>query len=145
MSPFQSRREYERYVYSLPDTFPSVQRSTLVVAPRGRTTATLTGELAFAAGYRLSIVERLTFEAGRVFIETYSYEAWRGADKLYWYDSQPHPNDPLLASTHPHHKHIAPDIKHNRVLAPGLSFEQPNLSLLVTEIEKLISSETAAQ
>jgi hypothetical protein len=40
--------------------------------------------LAFASGYRLSIVERLTFEVGLVRIETYSYEAWRGAEKLYW-------------------------------------------------------------
>jgi hypothetical protein len=84
MFPFQSRREYERFIYTLPENFPSVQRSTLVVAPCGRTAATLTGELAFASGYRLSIVERLTFEVGLVRIETYSYEAWRGAEKLYW-------------------------------------------------------------
>ena len=145
MSAFQSRREYERFIYSLPMAFPSVERSTLVVAPRGRTTATLTGELTFANGYRLSIVERLTFEAGSVRIETYSYEAWRGAEKLYWYDSQPHPNDLTLASTHPHHKHIPPDIKHHRVPAPGLAFGQPNIPTLIAEIEKLIAGETAVQ
>lgn len=27
-------------------------------------------------------------------------------EKLYWYDSQPHPNDPILQNTHPHHKHV---------------------------------------
>jgi len=39
-----------------------------------------------------------------------------------------------LASTHPHHKHIPPDIKHNRIPAPELSFTQPNLPFLMQEI-----------
>ncbi len=58
-----------------------------------------------------------------------------------WYDSQPHPNDPTLASTHIHHKHIPPDIKHNRIPAPIMSFTHPNLPELIFEIEQLISSE----
>lgn len=41
-----------------------------------------------------------------------------------------------LASTHPHHKHIPPDIKHNRIPAPGLSFTRPNLPFLIEEIER---------
>lgn len=40
-----------------------------------------------------------------------------------------------LAGTHPHHKHVAPDIKHHRVPASGLSFTQPNLPFLIREIE----------
>lgn len=55
-----------------------------------------------------------------------------------WYDPQPHPNDPSLASTHPHHKHVPPDIKHNRIPAPGLSFDRPNLPYLIAEIETLL-------
>jgi hypothetical protein len=47
----------------------------------------------------------------------------------------PHPTDPTLASTHPHHKHIPPDIKHHRIPAPDLSFTVPNLPLLIHEIE----------
>ncbi|MGC9398114.1 MAG: toxin-antitoxin system TumE family protein [Anaerolineae bacterium] len=39
-----------------------------------------------------------------------------------WYDPTPHPNDSSLASTHPHHKHVPPDVKHHRIPAPGLSF-----------------------
>ena len=66
---------------------------------------------------RLVVRERLDFRLQ--IIKVYSYEVWRGKDKLYWYDSQPHPADPNLASTHPHYKHIPPDIKHNRVPAPG--------------------------
>jgi len=58
---------------------------------------------------------------------------------LYWYDSQPHPNDPTLQSTHPHHKHIPPDIKHHRIPAPEMSFVKPNLPALIREIESLIA------
>ncbi len=54
-------------------------------------------------------------------------------------DSQPHPDDPTLASTHPHHKHIPPDIKHHRIPAPGLTFAAPNLPLLILEIESLLT------
>lgn len=49
------------------------------------------------------------------------------------------PHIPELASTHPHHKHIQPNIKHNRVPAPGLSFDQPNLPFLIQEIEQTFS------
>ncbi|MEK7832378.1 MAG: DUF6516 family protein [Acidobacteriota bacterium] len=68
-------------------------------------------------------------------ITAYGYEVHRGEERLYWYDDFPHPNDPTLAATHPHHKHIPPDIKHNRIPAHGLSFTQPNLPLIVAEIE----------
>jgi len=72
-------------------------------------------------------------------IDWYGYEAWRGQDKLYWYDPQPHPEDSNLRSTFPHHKHNAPNIKHNRSPAPELSFMQPNLPVLIKEIERISS------
>lgn len=144
MKPFQSLRDYEAYVYTLSQRHPSIFRSTLIVAQRGRRYAELSGELAFADGFRLVVYERLTLERGQLSIEGYSYEGWRGSDKVYWYDSQPHPNDPTLQSTHPHHKHIPPDIKHNRIPAPGISFEQPNLSSLIREIENLLAQSAAS-
>jgi hypothetical protein len=114
-----------------------LRRSTLVVAQRGRQFAEVVGELALADDYRLTIYERLVWgDDALIVIEDYGYEAWHGNEKLYWYDSQPHPNDPTLASTHPHHKHISPDIKHHRVPAPGLSFAQPNLPFLIEELEQ---------
>lgn len=97
--------------------------------------ATLTGELLLVGGYRLVMYEILTWDLGTVVIQRYSYEIWRGSEKLYWYDPQPHPDDPSLASTAPHHKHIPPDIKHNRVPAPELRFDSPNLPFLIEEIE----------
>jgi hypothetical protein len=76
----------------------------------------------------------------------YGYEVWRGSEKLYWYDSQAHPDDPALVATYPHHKHIPPDpsigsgqsVKHHRVPAPELSFTQPNLPVLIEEVERLL-------
>jgi hypothetical protein len=55
--------------------------------------------------------------------------------------TQPHPNDPSLASTDPHHKHVPPNIKRNRIPAPQMSFTQPNLPALIQEIEELFKNE----
>jgi len=140
MNPFLSLRDYEIFVYTLPERHVQIVSSTLTVARRGRLFAELTGELSFLNGYKLLIYERLVWDAGVLLIEDYGYEVWAGAEQLYWYDSQPHPNDATLASTHPHHKHVPPDIKHHRIPAPGLSFTSPNLSFLIGEIETTLSS-----
>ena len=71
-------------------------------------------------------------------ITAYGYEVYQGQEKLYWYDDFPHPNDPTLASTHPYHKHVPPNIKRNRIPAPGLSFSEPNLLQIIMEIEGII-------
>ena len=135
MNPFQSLRDYETFVYTLPQSFPQIVHSTLVVARRGRLFAELSGELILASGHRLVVYERLTWDTGSLRIEGYSYEVWHGSEKLYWYDSQPHPDDPALASTASHHKHVPPDIKHRRIAAPDLSFTPPNLDFLIQEIQ----------
>jgi hypothetical protein len=141
MNPFQSLREYEEYVYTLKQQFPSIQRSTLVIIRRGKRTAVLQGEIAFTNGYRISLKERLSCDSGPLLIEDYGYELWHNNEKIAWYDAQPHTNDPALASTHPHHKHIPPDIKHHRIPAPNMSFIQPNLAVFIQEVEKLIEAE----
>ncbi|MFQ6100281.1 MAG: hypothetical protein ACE5OS_03470 [Anaerolineae bacterium] len=58
MNPFSSLREYEQFVYTLQQRFPSIIRTTLVVIRRGRQFAELSGELTFADEYRLVIYER---------------------------------------------------------------------------------------
>ena len=141
MNPFQSFRDYEEYIYTLRERFPGIERSTLVVIPRGKRTTTLQGEISFADGYRITIKERLSLDADSVIIESYGYELWHNADKFAWYDTQPHPDDPLLQSTHPHHKHIPPDIKHRRVPAPEMSFAQPNLAALISQVELLVAEQ----
>jgi len=141
MNPFQSLRNYEEFVYTLKQQFPSVQRSTLVIIPRGKRIAVLNGELAFANGYRILVTERLSYDNGPVVIESYGYELWQNDEKVAWYDAQPHSDDPTLAVSFPHHKHIHPDIKHHRIPASSISFTQPNLVALVQEVEKLIETE----
>ena len=135
MNPFQSLRDYEKFVYTLQQSFPQIDHSTLVVARRGQLFAELSGELILARGHRLAVYERLTWDTGPLRLEGYSYEVWHGNEKLYWYESQPHPGDPALISTDPHHKHVPPDIKHHRIPAPDLSFTPPNLTFLIQEIE----------
>lgn len=138
--PFRTIEDYELFVYSLVDRFSSVVRSSLACIRRGSTLARVTGELYFEHEVRLVVRERLVFDRLPVVIDGYGYEVWRGDKKLYWYDSQPHPDDPVLQSTHPHHKHAPPDIKHNRIPAPEMSFNRPNLPFLIGEVEELIQT-----
>ena len=133
MDPFQSLSEYEQFVYTLQQQYTGILRSTLTVATQSRSGHAYR-ELHFEQGYRLLVSELLTWDRGPVLIQSYGYEAWNASEKLYWYDPQPHPDDPSLASTHPHHKHTPPDIKHHRIPAPGLRFDGPNLPLLIEEI-----------
>ncbi len=105
---------------------------------RGTSLARVVGEIFFDQSIRLIVRERLIYDRLPITVDWYGYEVWRHEEKLYWYDSQPHPDDPLLQSTHPHHKHIPPDIKHNRIPAPEMSFAQPNLLKLIPEIESLL-------
>ncbi len=126
--------EYEHFIYSLLDAYPVIHHSTLVLIRHGPAFAELTGTVEFDQGITLGVWEDLNFV--RRVIQGYSYWVNRGEERLYWYDPQPHPDDQSLASTFPHHKHVAPDIKHNRVPAPGMSFEQPNLPFLIDEITR---------
>lgn len=125
--------QYERLVYTLQQAYPSIERSTLVVVRHGPNVAELRGSLEFPGDVLLEAWEDLNF--ARKVIQAYSYAVERSGERLYWYDPQPHPQDPSLASTFPHHKHVHPNIKRHRIPAPGLSFEQPNLPFLIEEIE----------
>lgn len=137
-SPLRTIEDYELFLYSLTQQFASLRRSTLVLARRGARLARVSGELHFDQGLRLVVRERLSFDRLPVAIDSYGYEIWRDDKKLCWYDPQPHPDDPTLQSTHPHHKHIPPDIKHNRIPAANMSFLRPNLPALIEEIEGLL-------
>lgn len=125
-------RAYEQFIYSLPDRYQEILQSTLVLIPHGAAFAELAGTLLFDGDVRLTIWEDIDFAEG--IIQGYSYAVERAGERLYWYDPQPHPHHPELASTHPHHKHIPPNIKRNRIPAPGLSFVEPNLPFLIEEV-----------
>jgi len=139
-NPLRTSEDYELFLYTLSEQFPLARRSTVTFVRRGATLAQVAGELYFDYDIRLIVRERLVYHRLPVVIDWYGYEVWRGSEKLYWYDSQPHPDDPALRSTHPHHKHIPPDIKHHRIPALEMSFNQSNLPVLIHEIEALIQA-----
>lgn len=156
--PLSTVEAYQTYIYILPERYRSILRSTLVYIPSGALFGRLEGLLVFQDDMILCVQEYLNFELG--VIVRYGYEVsqspispsvanfppasdycranYHHKSKLYWYDSFPHPHNPTLASTHPHHKHVSPDIKHNRIPAPGLGFTRPNLPFLIEEIEQAI-------
>lgn len=139
-NPFRTPEDYELFLYTITERFPAVWRSTITFVRIGATLARVRGELYLGSALRIIVRERLLYDRLPLTIEWYGYEVWKDEEKLYWYDSQPHPNDSFLQSSHPHHKHIPPDIKHNRIPAPEMSFNRPNLLALIQEVEKLINS-----
>jgi len=133
--PLKSLSDYSRFMAELLSQSP-VKRSTVTDWSASPYTGVAEGEIFFSDNLRLRIREELDFDAG--LITAYGYEVYRGTERLYWYDDFPHPNDLTLASTFPHHKHVPPNIKHNRVPAPEIRFTEPNLPVLIQEIEVLI-------
>jgi hypothetical protein len=130
-SSLGSLQDYSRFLAELLAD-PSVEHSTVSAWSSSSYTGIVEGEVFFTTGLRLRLREELDFEDRR--ITSYGYEVYRGETRLYCYDDFPHPNDPTLAGTFPHHKHVPPNIKRNRIPAPGLSFERPNLSFILLEI-----------
>jgi len=130
------KETYESFIYQLPNLFPSIKFSTLISSHIDKWTAIIRGEILFANNIILRVREVIDFDAK--IIQSYSYEVIREDEKLYWYDSFPHPHISELSSTLPHHKHIPPDIKHHRIPSPELSLNKSNIPFLIKEIEKTL-------
>lgn len=135
-SPLRSLDDYSRFVGEMLNR-PTIEHSSVAVWSVSPYTGIAEGEIVFSGNSRLRLREELDFAAA--LITSYGYEVYRGEERLYWYDDFPHPHDTTLASSFPHHKHVPPDIKRNRLPAPTLSFTNPNLPLLLQEIEELMS------
>ena len=136
--PLRTPEDYELFLYTIAELFSSVRRSTLTFVRRGTSLARVAGELYFDHDIRVIVRERLVYSRLPAVIDWYGYEVWRGAEKLFSYDPQPHASDISLQSTHPHHKHIPPGIKHNRIPAPNISFTRPNRPEIIQEVDALI-------
>jgi len=136
-NPLKSLANYSRFIAELLDR-STIEHSTLAVWSDSPYTGIAEGEVFFINGIRLRVREELDFYEG--IISSYGYEVYQGAERLYWYDDFPHPKDSSLASTYPHHKHIPPDSKHNRIPAPHISFTRYNLPVIIREIEELIKA-----
>ncbi len=127
-NPLGSLADYSRFVSELLDR-PLVEGSTVSVWSASSYTGVAEGEIFFHRGFRIRVREELDFNSQ--LITSYGYEAYKGQERLYWYDDFPHPRDSSLASTFPHHKHVPPIIKRNRIPAPEISFILPNLQFIV--------------
>jgi hypothetical protein len=135
-NPLASVADYCQFLAELVNR-PDVLRSTITAWSASPYTGVAEGDLFFVGGFRLRMREEIDLD--EQLITSYGYEIYRGAEKLYWYDDFPHPNDPTLASTHPHHKHVPPNINRNRIAAPGISFTVPNLPQIIQELEELMA------
>jgi hypothetical protein len=131
-----SLSDYERFVYGLQDSHSEVVLSTLRLYSTSALTALLEGELTLQNGLVIRVMEVLDFKVKR--IRNYSYAVYRDGIKIRWYDAQPHPENPDLAPTFPHHYHEEPDIEHNRRPAPAISFESQNLLSVIEDCLHLI-------
>lgn len=128
---FPPRDAYERFIYTLPTEHPEIQSSTLHLYTNSPTTAFVRGSVQFRNGLELRVFEYIDFSDGELL--DYFYSIYRGDERIRWYDSQPHPENLDLAATFPHHFHEPPDIKRNRMPAPGISFTEPNLPTLIAD------------
>jgi len=131
----QIRESYEQLIYGITDLSKHIRYSDLIIVQVGKNLCVIKGNVYFVNSIRLEVREAQDYAIDE-WITGYRYAVYRNDEKLYWYDSQGHPNDPDLQSTHPHHKHIPPDIKHHRIPATKLSFKEPNLTYLINEIEQ---------
>jgi hypothetical protein len=137
--PFPSRIEYEALVYALIADFPDViVSSTLRIYSTAAMTSNVEGQIQFANGLILDVQEVIDFRNARIM--DYSYDVSFHDEKLRWYDPQPHPEIESLQSTFPHHRHEPPNIKQNRLPAPGILFDAPNLETLIRDCVALDES-----
>lgn len=133
-TPLEGIGSYSAFVYALAERHPFVTGSTLALTPLGATLGKLEGRIELEGGLHLDVWELVDFAERR--IRTYSYEVYRGEEKLSWYDPWEHPEIPALASTFPHHKHMPPDLRDHRVPAPGISFASPNLDVVLADVRR---------
>src|SRR5437763_385266 len=103
-APLDDIASYSAFVYSIPERHAIVSNSTVTVVPMGATLAKVEGGLECRGGMHIDIWELVDFAAKR--IRTYSYEVYRQAEKVCWYDAWEHPEIPELEPTFPHHKHL---------------------------------------
>lgn len=98
---------YEEFLYRINELSSHIKFSTLALQRRGKLAALLQGEIVFEKDLVLIVYENLSFiKPEQDFIADYGYEVKIDGETQYWYDSQPHPNNPDRQSTHPHHKHL---------------------------------------
>ncbi len=80
------------------------------------------------------------FQAGEL-EQTRDFIRWAGfyeakKERENSYRQLEHPEIPALAPMFPHHKDVQPDLRDHRVPAPGISFESPNVDVVLEDIHR---------
>ena len=131
-----NRADYELFIYNLPQKYAhQIESYTVQIYSVSALTAKVEGEICFKNGLLLKIREYIDFRVH--LIRDYSYTLFQGEKKIRWYDPQPHPENETLKSTFPHHYHEEQNIKKNRKPAQGISFEAPNLPVVIEDCIRL--------
>jgi hypothetical protein len=60
-NPLRTIEDYELFLYTLKEQFPSVRHSTVILTRRGAYLVRVSGELQFDHGFRLIVRERILF------------------------------------------------------------------------------------
>ena len=71
MTTLPSAQEYEQFIYTLPDRYPAIRTSTLVMVRESAMTARIEGQVLFDKDIVLDVWERLNFRQS--VIQSYSY------------------------------------------------------------------------
>ncbi len=67
----RSAHDYELYIYTLQERFPSVRRSTVILVRLGAALGRVSGELHFDLDFRMVVRERLLLDRQPVLIDGY--------------------------------------------------------------------------
>ncbi len=77
-NPLRTPEDYELFLYTITDKFPSVRHSTLTFVRKGAFLAQVTGELLFNHEIRLVVRERILYNRLPAVIDWYGYEILQG-------------------------------------------------------------------
>ncbi len=127
---------YAELIYSLPEYYPIIQHSTLSLMSIGTTLAKLEGQLFFEHDMTLIVWELIDFWGGQ--IRGYSYQLRQADSVVAWYDALEHPTLDPAQPNYPHHKHVPPDIQHQMLPVPHMSFDKPNVPFLGEEVMRMV-------
>ncbi len=77
-NPLRTVEDYELFLYTLREKFPSIRHSTITLIRKGASLARVIGELSFDKEIRLVVRERIVYDRLPAIIDWYGYEVWPG-------------------------------------------------------------------
>jgi hypothetical protein len=72
-SDFRTAEDYELFLYSLPEQFPSIRRSTLTFVRLGASLARVVGELFFDSDFHVVVRERFVYHRLPAVLDWYGW------------------------------------------------------------------------